>query len=33
MFELCDVVERLGHFNGIVPSLTCILMKEHGVRS
>ena len=32
MFELCDVVERLGHFNGIIPSLTCILTKQHGIR-
>ena len=31
MFEACDVVERLGHFNGIIPSLACILTKQHGV--
>ena len=31
MFEPCDVVERLGHFNGIIPSLACILTKQHGV--
>ena len=30
-FEPCDVVECLGHFDGIVPSLECILTKEHGV--
>ena len=27
-----DVMERLGHFDGIVPSLACILTKQHGVR-
>ena len=32
MFEPCDVVERLGHFNGIIPSLARILTKQHGVR-
>ena len=32
MFEPCDVVERLGHFNGIIPSLACIVTKQHGVR-
>ena len=32
MFEPCDVVERLGHFNGIILSLACILTKQHGVR-
>ena len=31
MFELCDVVERLGHFDSIVPSLVCIPTKQHGV--
>ena len=31
-FEPCDVVQRLGHFDGIVPSLACILTKQHGVR-
>ena len=29
-FEPCDVVERLGHFNSIVPSLVSILTKQHG---
>ena len=29
----CNVVEHLGHFDGIVPSLACILTKQHGVRS
>ena len=24
-------MECLGHFDGIVPSLACILMKQHGV--
>ena len=32
MFEPCDVVERLGNFNGIILSLACILTKQHGVR-
>ena len=32
MFESCDVVERLRHFDGILPSFGCILMKQHGVR-
>ena len=31
MIELCDVVECLGHFDGIVTSLACILTKQHGV--
>ena len=31
MFELCNVVECLGHFNDIVPSLKCVLTKQHGV--
>ena len=31
-FEPCNVLECLGHFNSIVPSLACILMKQHGVR-
>ena len=31
MFEPCNVVERLGHFDGVVPSLACILTKQHGV--
>ena len=25
-------MEHLGHFNGIIPSLGCILIKQHGVR-
>ena len=29
MFEPCDVLERLGHFDGIVPSLVCIPTKQH----
>ena len=33
MFEPCNVLDHLGHFDGIVPSLACILMKQHGVRS
>ena len=32
MFELCDVWERLRHFDSILPSLACILMKQHCVR-
>ena len=32
MFESCDVVECLRHFDGILPSFGCILMKKHGVR-
>ena len=33
MFKQCDVLERLGHLDGIVPStgLACILMKQHGI--
>ena len=31
-FEPCDVVERLGHFDGIASSLACIPTKQHGVR-
>ena len=31
MCESCDVLERLRHFDGILPSLACILTKEHGV--
>ena len=27
----CDVLEHLGNFDGIVPSLVCILMKQHGI--
>ena len=30
-FEPCDVLEHLGHFDGIVPSLACIVPKQHGV--
>ena len=30
-FKLCNVVKRLGHFDSIVPSLACILTKQHGV--
>ena len=30
MFEPCDVVEHLRHISGIVPSLVCILTKQHG---
>ena len=33
MLKPFDVVECLGHFNGIIPSLGCILIKQHGVRS
>ena len=32
MFEPCDVVERLGRFNGIILSLACILTKQRSVR-
>ena len=32
-FILCDVKQCLGHFNSIVPSPACILMKQHDVRS
>ena len=32
MFAPCNVVEHLRHFYGIVPSLACILTKQHGVR-
>ena len=31
MFEPCNVMECLGHFDGIVPSLACVLTKQHGV--
>ena len=31
MFKPCGVVERIGHFDGIVPSLACIPTKQHGV--
>ena len=31
MFKLCHAEECLGHFDGIVPSLACILMKKYGV--
>ena len=33
MFKPCDFLERLGHVNGIVASLACILTKQHGVCS
>ena len=34
MFESCNVVECLGHFDGkFVPSLVCILMKQQGIHS
>ena len=33
MFKQCDVVESLGHFDGIVPSLACILMNRQGILS
>ena len=32
MFEPCDVVERLGHFNSIILILACILTKQRSVR-
>ena len=33
MLKSSNVVERLGHFfDGIAPSLACILMKQRGVR-
>ena len=31
-FEPCNVVEWLEHFDDIVPSLACILMKNGGIR-
>ena len=31
MFELCDVLEHQGHFDGIVPSLACILTEQRGI--
>ena len=31
MFEPCDVVECLGHFDSIVHSLVCIPTKQHGL--
>ena len=31
-FEQCHVMKHLGHFDSIVPSLVCILTKQHGVR-
>ena len=31
--QAISLVECLGHFDGIVPSLPYILMKQHGVRS
>ena len=30
MFELCDVVEHLRHFGGVVSGLVCTLTKLHG---
>ena len=30
VFELCDVLEHLRHFRGVVSSLLCILTKQHG---
>ena len=32
MFEPWDGLEHLGQFDGIVPSLVCIRMKQHGIR-
>ena len=32
MFKPCDVLESLGHFNSIVASLVCILMKQRALR-
>ena len=32
-FELCDILECQGHFDYTVPSLACILTKQHGVCS
>ena len=34
MFKPCDVLERLGHLDSLVPStgLACILTKQHGIR-
>ena len=32
MLKPFDVVECLGHFNGIIPSLAGILKNQHGVR-
>ena len=31
MLELCNVVECLGHFGCVFPSLAHILMKQHGI--
>ena len=31
MFQLCDTLECQGHFNGIVPSLACILTEQRGI--
>ena len=31
MFKPRDVMECLGNFDGIVPSLACILTKQHGI--
>ena len=32
MFKPCDALESLGHFNSIVASFVCILMKQRVVR-
>ena len=32
MFEPCEVVECLQHFDGIIPSVASILMKQHSIR-
>ena len=32
MFKPCDVLEGLGHFDGIVASLVCILRKQRAGR-
>ena len=31
-FEQCEVVECLQHFDGIIPSVASILMKQHSIR-
>ena len=31
MFKPCDVLESLGHFDGIVASLVCILTKQRAI--
>ena len=30
MFELCNTMEHLRHFSGVVSSLVCMLTKQHG---